>query len=25
LVSTGPERHGIAMAEAHRTPITAII
>ncbi|HMD29735.1 MAG TPA: MFS transporter [Steroidobacteraceae bacterium] len=25
LVATGPERHGIAMADAHRTPITAII
>jgi MFS transporter, SHS family, lactate transporter len=25
LVATGPERHGIAMAAAHRTPITAII
>jgi SHS family lactate transporter-like MFS transporter len=25
LVATGPERHGIAMADAHRAPITAII
>jgi SHS family lactate transporter-like MFS transporter len=25
LVSIGPERHGIAMADAHRTPITEII
>ena len=25
LVAAGPERHGIAMADAHRTPITASI
>jgi SHS family lactate transporter-like MFS transporter len=25
LVAAGPERHGIAMADAHRRPITAII
>jgi len=25
LVANGPERHGIAMADAQRKPITAII